>query len=165
MAEIMRPRFNVVIVLPTFEITGAIEPIGPWLDFMNSRDKHVITVYAARVMPIGAAAPAGPEQPQMLVNRDEICLIYLPDRAAHESVHMLKNVHMAIAHVGPIVCRGEFHMGVDKTLATYIDELTGSYFPITNLDLHSIATLPAPLPRKADLILVNRAQMQLYYAV
>lgn len=59
MAEIMRPRFNVVVVLPTFEMTGAIEPIGPWLDFMNSRDKHVITVYAARVAPIGAAAPAG----------------------------------------------------------------------------------------------------------
>lgn len=78
---------------------------------------------------------------------------------------MLKNVHMAIAHVGPIVCRGEFHMGVDKTLATYIDELTGSYFPITNVDLHSLAPLPVPLPRKADLILVNRAQMQLYYAV
>lgn len=165
MAEIMRPRFNVVVVLPTLEITGGIEPIGPWLDFMNSRDKHVITVHTARVTPIGAAGPAGPEQPQVLVNRDEICLIYLPDRAAHESVHMLKNVHMAIAHVGPIVCRGEFHMGVDKTLATYIDELTGSYFPITNVDLHSLAPLPVPLPRKADLILVNRAQMQLYYAV
>jgi hypothetical protein len=164
MPDMLRPRFNATVVLPTFEIGGQIEPIGPWLDFLNNRDKTIITVYSAHVMPIGASTPPGPEQPQVHINRAEVCVICLPDHAAHESVYMLKSVQTAVVHIGPIVCRGELHIGADKTVATYVDELPGGFFPITNVELFSTIALPAPLPRKADLILANRAQLRLFYA-
>jgi hypothetical protein len=163
MPDMLRSRFNATVILPTFEISGQMEPIGPWLDFLNNRDKTIITLYSAHVMPIGASTAPSPEQPHVHVNRAELCVIYLPDRVAHESVYMLKNVQTAIVHIGPIVCRGEFHFGADKTVATYVDELSGNFFPITNVELFSTIALPMPLPRKADLILANRAQLRLFY--
>ena len=164
MPEINRPRYNATVVLPGFEVVGQIEPIGPWIDFLNHKEKHVLPVYAARVLPFGSAA-ATPERPQVSVGRSEVQLLYLPDRAAHSTVHMLKNVQSAILHAGPLVIRGEIHLGVDATLATFLDDLPGHLFPVTNAELFSTQALPVPLPRKADLIFLNRTQLQLYYPV
>ncbi len=163
MAQLMRAQFNATIITRTLEIVGQMEAIGPWLDFINERDRHLITMHTARAFPMGSTT-AAPEHAQLYVNRSEICLIYLPDRAAHESVFMLKNTQAMICHLGPIVCRGELHLGADKTIATQIDELAHDFFPLTNADLHSTLPLAVPLPPKADLILANRAQMQFCYA-
>ena len=162
MPAIKFSRYSANVVLPGFEVVGQIEPIGPWIDFLNSKDKHVLPMYAARVLPIGGAATT-PERPQVLVSRAEVLLLHLPDRASHSTVYMLKSTLPAIVHVGPLVIRGEFHVGVDATLATYIDDLPGNFFPFTNAEVFSTQPLPVPLPRKADLIFLNRTQLQLYY--
>ena len=162
MPDINRPRFNATVVLPGFEVIGQIEPIGPWVDFLNSKDKHVLPVYAARVLSAGGAATT-PERPQVYVGRDEVLLLHLPDRASHSTVHMLKNMQAAILHAGPLIIRGEIHLGVDATLSTYLDDLPGNFFPVTNAELFSTQALPTPLPRKADLIFLNRARLPLYY--
>jgi hypothetical protein len=54
-------------------------------------------------------------------------------------------------------------MGMDATLATFIDDLPGNFFPITNADLHAKNTLPAPLPHKVELLLVNRMHVPVYH--
>ena len=164
MLEINRPRYNATVVLSGFEVIGQIEPIGPWVDFLNSKDKHVLPVYAARVLSVGGAATA-PERPQVCVGRDEVLVLHLPDRASHSTVHMLKNVQAAIMHTGPLVVRGEVHLGIEAALTTFLDDLPGNFFPMTNAELFSTQALPAPLPRKADLIFLNRARLQLYYPV
>ena len=162
MPDLTRPRYNATVVTTRFEIAGQIEPIGPWLDFLNSRDKHGLPVYNAHLMPIGAVAPAT-ERPVVYVNLADICLIHLPDRASHETVHMFKNVQTAISHIGPVICRGECHTVVEVALATYIDNLPGNFFPITNVDIHATVALPTPLPARADLILVNRLHVAVYH--
>ncbi len=164
MSEIKRPRYNATVIVPGFELVGQIEPIGPWIDFLNGKDKHVLPMHAARVLPIGGAATT-PEREHAYVSRADVLLLHLPDRASHSTVYMLKNVHAAIMHVGPLVIRGEIHLGVDATLATYLDDLPGNFFPVTNAELFSTQALPVPLPRQADLIFLNRAQLQLYYPV
>jgi hypothetical protein len=164
MSEIKRLRYNATVVLPGFEVIGQIEPIGPWVDFLNSKDKYVLPVYAARVLSVGGPATT-PERPQVYSLRNEVLLLHLPDRASHSTVHMLKTILSAILHAGPLVIRGEIHLGVDATLATYLDDLTGNFFPLTNAEIFSTQPLPVPLPRKADLIFLNRAQLQLYYPV
>lgn len=163
MPDMTRPRFNVQVVMPTFVITGQIEPVGPWLDFLNGHDKYEIVVQAARVFPIGSAAASVPEHSQVCLIRSNICLIVLLDSAAQQSVHMLKRTLTAISHIGPIVCRGEYHMGVDAQLSTYFDDLVGSFFPLTNVDLFPAVAMPASLPRKADMIIANRAHVQVCY--
>jgi hypothetical protein len=164
MSEIKRPRYNATVVLPGFEVVGQIEPIGPWVDFLNSKDKHVLPVLSACVLPFGGAATT-PERPQIYVSRNDVLLLYLPDRASHSTVHMLKTVLSAILHAGPLIIRGEIHLGVDATLSTYLDDLVGNFFPLTNAELFSTQPLPVPLPRKADLIFLNRTRLQLYYPV
>lgn len=164
MSEIKRSRYNATVVLPGFEVIGQIEPIGPWVDFLNSKDKCVVPVYTARVLSAGGPATT-PEHPQVYVSRADILLLHLPDQASHSTVYMLKTIRSAILHAGPLVIRGEIHLGVDATLATYLDDLAGNFFPLTNAEIFSTQTLPAPLPRKADLIFLNRARLQLYYSV
>ena len=163
MPEFSRPRYEAMVITTEFQITGQIEPIGPWLDFLNAKDKFTLTVHNAHILAIGTSVGPAPEKPQVYVYRHDVCFIYLPDRNSHQSVHMLKNVHTAIAHIGPIICRGEWHMGADATLSTHIDDLTGNFFPITNADLHAKVTMPAPLPHKAELILVNRQHVPIYH--
>jgi hypothetical protein len=70
-------------------------------------------------------------------------------------------VQTAIAHIGPVICRGEWHMSMDATLATFLDDLAGDFFPVTNADLHAKVALPAPLPPKAELMLVNRQHVSM----
>ena len=164
MPDIKRPRFNASVVLPGFQVTGQIEPIGPWIDFLNGKDKHVLPMYAARVLPVGGAATT-PERAQVYVSRSEVLLLHLPDRASHSTVYMLKNVQSAIVHAGPLVIRGEIHLGVDASLATFLDDLPGNFFPMTNAELFATQALSVPLPRKAELIFLNRVQLQLYYPV
>jgi len=163
MPDFVRPSYAATVISPEFQTIGQIEPIGPWLDYLNAKDKYTLPLKNARFMPIGAAAGNTPEKPQVFVNRVDVCFIYLPDRAAHQSVNMLRNVQIAIAHIGPIICRAEFHMGVDATLLTFMDDLAGNFFPVTNADLHAKLALPVPLPNKADLLLVNRLHVQVYH--
>ena len=163
MADFSRPRFEATVITASFQITGQIEPIGPWLDFLNARDKLTLPVYNAHLLAIGASVGPALEKPQVMVNRHDICFIYLPDRNSHQTVHMLRNIQTAIAHIGPVICRGEWHLGMEATLATFIDDLPGNFFPISNADLHAQVTLPELLPHKAEVMLVNRLQVAVYH--
>ena len=161
--DFSRQRYEATVITTSFQIAGQIEPIGPWLDFLNVKDKLTLPVYNAHILAIGTSLGPAPEKPLVLVNRHDICFIYLPDRNSHQTVHMLRNVQTAIAHIGPVICRGEWHMGMEATLSTFVDDLPANFFPITNADLHAKVVMPAPLPHKADLILVNRLHVSIYH--
>ncbi len=163
MPDYTRPRFAATVIVPGFELVGQIEPVGPWTDFLNAHDKYTLPMVNTRVLPIGTAPGSTSERAQVFALRSQVQLIHLPERAAHETIYMLKNAQIAICHVGPLICRGELHMGVDATLATFLDDQTGNFFPMTNVELFSTTALPVALPRKADLVLLNRTQIQLYY--
>jgi hypothetical protein len=163
MPDFVRPSYAATVVTSEFEIVGQIEPIGPWLDYLNAKDKYTLPVKNARFLAIGAAAGSAPEKPQVFVNRADICFIYLPDRSSHQTVNMLRNIQAAIAHIGPLICRAEFHMGMDANLLTFMDDLPGNFFPITNADLHAKVALPVPLPNKVELLLVNRLHVPVYH--
>ena len=156
MTDFSRPRYEATVITTAFQITGQIEPIGPWLDYLNAKDKITVPIYNAHTLAIGTAVGPAPEKPQVYVNCHDICFIYLPDRNSHQTVHMLKNVQTVIAHIGPVICRGEWHMGMDARLATFVDDLPGDFFAVTNADLHAKVALPGPLPHKAEMMLVNR---------
>ncbi len=164
MADFLRPRYEATVVTTTFQITGQIEPIGPWLDFLNTKGKSVLPVHDAHVLMMGTSVGPVSKKPQVNVNLRDVCFIYLPDRNSHQTVHMLRNVRVAIAHIGPVICRGEWHMGMDATLVTFVDELPGDFFAVTNADMHARVTVPEPLPHKAEMLLVNRQHMAIFYS-
>ena len=163
MPDFTRPRYEVMVITTAFQIIGQIEPIGPWLDFLNAKDKIILPVHNAHVLAIGTSVGPAPEKPQVYLNRHDVCFISLPDPNSHQTVHMLRNTHTAIAHIGPVVCRGEWHMGADATLSTFLDDLPGNFFPVTNADLHAKAAMPTALPHKSELLLVNRLHVAVYH--
>jgi hypothetical protein len=163
MTDFLRQRYEATVITPEFQVIGQIEPIGPWLDFLNSRDKISLPVYNAHMLLIGTSVGPASKKSQVYVNLRDVCFIYLPDRDSHQTVHMLKNARLAIAHIGPVICRGEWHMGMDATLATFVDDLPGDFFAVTSADLHAKVTLPEPLPHKAEMLLVNRRHLAVFH--
>lgn len=157
-----RPRFDAQILTPALQVTGQAEPVGPWLDFLNNREKLNFTVFNARFMLIGlAGVPV--DRPQLFMNRNQVSLIALLGTGVRDNITMVRNSVMSIIHVGPVVCRGEIHLGVDTPLGVYFDDLTGDFFPVTAANLHSLVPLPVPLPAKTEIVLINRAMVQAYY--
>lgn len=165
MAEIARARYSVEIVTTAFHVTGDVEPIGPWQIFLNSPDRCALTVCHAHVAPLTQSVHlSSRERPQVYLSLNQICFIILPDVVARESITLMKHVETAICHVGPIVCRSNVHMGAEARLQTFLDDLSGHFFPVTHAELYPLTMLDAPLTRKAELMLINRRQVQLYYA-
>ena len=163
MSEMKRPRYKVEIVTTAFQITGEVEPVGPWIVYLNNPDRHVVPVHNARAVPIGVANTAAIDRSLLLVNRADICLIVLLEAAARESVSMMRHVEVTISHVGPLICRSEFHMGAEVSLLTFFDDLSGHFFPATNAEVYPLVTWPRPLPRKIDMVMLNRQQVKLFY--
>ena len=158
-----RQRYQVQIVTPAYEVVGQLETIGSTLDYLNNRETEFITIHDARVSALTQGAPAVPDQAQIHLNRSQICFVILLDQAARAGVNLLKQTQVAISQVSSIVCRGEYHMGSEWHLATYFEDQHSQFFPITNVELYSPVSMPVALPRKAEMILANRAFVQLYY--
>ena len=66
MADFSRPRYEATVITTAFQITGQIEPIGPWLDFLNAKDKITLPVYNAHILTIGTSVGPAPEKPQVV---------------------------------------------------------------------------------------------------
>ena len=160
---IERPVFNSQIITATTQMIGKAEPVGPWLSFLNNRDKFNLLMRDARIMSLTAGV-APVDRPEIFVNRNLASMVVLLDAGVRDSMQMMRNVIMAIMHIGPIICRGEIHIGADTPLGLYFDDLPGNFFPVTNASLHSVLPMPAPLPRQSELLLINRTMVQTYYA-
>ena len=163
MDTIRRRSYQVDVLSPHLRISGRIEPIGPWIDYLNSPDRHTLLVTAAHVCPLGDANGHGFDQERVIINKHDVCLIVVLDEDARDGIQLMRNSQRAISHVGPYVCRSDFHMGAESNLTTFLDELHGDFFAATDADLYSSMTLPSPLPRHASLIIMNRAQMRLHH--
>ena len=165
MQQITRPRHNVEVLTPELRVTGQVEPVGPWFDFVNNPDRYTVTVLDAHRCPLGKTSGRESDHAQAILNKQHICLIILLDAEARETVHALKNTNRAISHVGPFICRGDLHMGAESQLVTFFDDMVSDYFVASNVDLHSTSATPSPLPSHVDMLLVNRAQVHTTYPV
>lgn len=159
-----RPRLNTVVITPSLQITGQMEPVGSWIDFLNSRDKQTFNLYSARLMSIGGASSVV-EVEQVTINRHLIYLLAFPEMGVRETIPLLRNSVTAVFHSGPILCRGEIHMGMETSLGTFLDEFKGEFIPVTDASLHSLIAMPVALPKQLDVALLNRSQIQVYFAV
>ena len=157
-----RPRLNTLVITPSLQITGQMEPAGSWIDFLNSRDKHTFSLYSARLMSIGGASSVV-EREQVTVNRHLIYLLAFPEMGVRETIPLMRNAVTAIFHAGSILCRGDIHMGMDTSLAVFLDEFNGEFIPVTDASLHSTIAMPAALPKQLDVALLNRSQIQVYF--
>jgi len=162
--EINRPRYGVEIITTGFHVKGLVEPVGPWLEFMNNRERHTLTVLNANASPLGGKNSHLPEHPQVYLSRHDVCAVILSDPAARAAMTILKHAEPAIAHVGPLICRCEFHMGAESHLNTFFDDLAGDFFVATHVELYVSATPSNPLPHRAEMMLINRRQVRLFYS-
>ena len=84
MPEFTRPRYNATVITTEFQITGQIEPIGPWLDYLNAKDKYTLPIHNARILAIGTSVGPAPEKP-LVYGQSRGCLLHLPARSQFAS--------------------------------------------------------------------------------
>jgi hypothetical protein len=99
-----RPTYNAQILTVAMQISGRAEPVGPWLDFLNNRDKIGLSVRDAHLASlVTGAAPV--DRPQVFMNHNLISLLVVTDPGVRDSIPMVKNIVMVILHIGPVICR------------------------------------------------------------
>ena len=84
MPEFTRPRYDATVITTEFQITGQIEPIGPWLDYLNAKDKYTLPIHNARILAIGTSVGAGAGKTAG-VGQSRGGLLHLPARSQFAS--------------------------------------------------------------------------------
>ena len=155
------PRHSVEILMVDSRVTARVEPIGSWLDFANEPGRGTIVVHDARIYANDVTDQRSVENPRLSLNKRDILAIVLLDPEGRKSFEIPEPTTSAVCHIGPFICRGQVHLGRCDP-ATMLDDADGDFFVMTAAYFSSRRPLAAPLPA-AEMLLMNRRQVQMYY--
>jgi hypothetical protein len=162
MLQAIVKRYPVKVITPQFLIHAQMEPVGNLLDYLNDVNRGSVPLYEATLYDlVGKLKPS--TRPLAVVRKQDFCGLYADDAEARSSVRLLKRIEKVIIHVPNLICRGEMHVGTETRLQDLFDVLIGSFFALTNTSLFSLGSLPAEFPQQADLILVHKDNVLVYY--
>src|SRR5512136_1341872 len=105
------PRYPVQALTTAFHIEGAMEPIGPVINYLNDVNRQHIPFLDATVSLLTPGPMGKIVRSQLIVPKTDIVAIYLDSAEAQSSIQLLKRLERCIAYLPSLVCRAEFHMG------------------------------------------------------
>jgi hypothetical protein len=162
--QIALQRYHVQILGRKFQFDGEVEPLGQVLDFLNNESRSTFSLYDVKILPV---MPSGPltaiTRSEITVSESELGLIFFLDADYRQQVPVLKSFDRVIAYTPHAVLRGNFHRGVETRLGDMFDTLQGAFFVMTEVSIFPTTGLPAPFPKQADLLIVNRFYVNLYH--
>jgi hypothetical protein len=94
---------------------------------------------------------------------NELGLIFFLDLDYRQQVPVLKSFDRVIAYTPHAVLRGNFHRGAETRLGDVLDDLQGTFFVMTEVNIFPTSELPAPFPKQADVLIVNQSYVNLYH--
>ncbi len=157
-------RYDVQVLGRHFHIVGQMEPIGQLMDFLNRGQRQTFSLYDAKLAPLKPAGPLNAiSRPHVILNADELGLIYFLDAEYRQRVSLLKQFDEVIAYTPHAVLRGRFHRGAETRLSDLLD-MAGVFLAMSNVSIFALRPLPGPFPQQADLLIVNQAHVQFYHA-
>jgi hypothetical protein len=162
--QVTLQRYDVQILGRAFQFVGQMEPVGRVLDYLNDANRSTFPIYDVKISPVTPGSPlAGITRPEIIVSNDELGLIYFLDPEYRKKVDVLRNFDRVVAYTAHAVLRGNFHRGVETRLGDLFDVMQGSYLALTDVNIVPMTELPAPFPLQADVLIANRAFVDLYH--
>lgn len=163
--KITLERYDVQVLGRRFQFNGKMEPVGPVLDFFNDENRSTVPLYDVEILPIKPSAHlSGIKRPEITVSDGELGLIYFLDPEYRQRTQVMRHFDNVIAYTPYALLRGKFHRGVETRLRDLFDLMPGSFLVMTDASIFPTIDLPAPFPRQADFLIVNRFFVDLYHA-
>jgi hypothetical protein len=157
-------RYDVQVVGRMFQFVGQMEPIGRTMDYFNDETRSTFLLYDAKISPVTPGSPlAGIARSEIAVGDSELGLVYFLDPEYRQKVDVMKTSDRVIAYTPHAVLRGNFHRAAETRLMGLFDMMQGSFLAMTDVSVFPLTALPAPFPRQADLLIVNRFFINLYH--
>ncbi len=158
-------KFTVQILTLSFQITGQLESIGPFLEFLVDPVRDALSITDAQVLPLMPGGPLkGMTRPQISLRKPEVVFIYPLEQVAKDQVRLLARKEPYIVYTPLAILRASFHLSAEARAQDLFSTMSADFVPITEVSLFSLLDLPAPFPQKPDLLIVGRQYVQLYHA-
>lgn len=155
--EIRLERYDVQVLGSRFQFEGQMEPIGALLDYLNDENRSAFPMYDVTLFPIVAKGPLSRiTRSQIVVNLNEVGLIFFRDPDYRQRVQRLRNMDRVIAYTPHAILRGNVHRVGETRLRNLFDMAAGVFLVMTDVSVFPLTELPAPFPQDADLLVVNR---------
>lgn len=162
--QITLQRYDVQILGRMFQFVGQMEPIGRLIDFLGDPERTTYPLFDVKISPITPGGPlSGITRPEAVVSTQEMGLIYFLDAEYRQKVDVLQTSDRIIAYTPHAILRGSLHRGAETRLRDLFDILTSVFTPMTNVSIFPLTELPAPFPREADLLIINRLYVSAYH--
>lgn len=155
------PHYPIQALTTAFHIEGALEPVGPVINYLNDVNRQHIPFLDATVSTLTPGPMGKIARSQLIVPKTDIVAMYLDSAEAQSSVHLMKRVERCIAYMPSFVCRAEFHMGADTRWQDMFSLLAGDFFAVTAANMFPLVALPGPFPQQADLLILNRLHVRM----
>ena len=155
--------YPVQVLTTHSHIQGTMEPIGPVINYLNDVDRRHIPLLEATVSPLTTNPLGQVARSQLIIPKNDIVALYLDDAAARSGFQLLRRIERSIFYMPSLVCRAEFHLGIDTRWQDMLGLLVGDFFAVTNATVFPLIALPGPFPQQTDLLVLNRLHVQMLH--
>jgi hypothetical protein len=143
-------------------IDGQLETLGNPHNYLNQDDLTHLSVSQARISPWSFAGLPASNAEEVVVARENVQLLALPGDSAQEQFREAPRSETVILSLPLAIVRGAVPFLSEAQLHNFLDFWRGLFFPVTNAQIHFLATCSAALPAQSDLLYVNRTAVQSY---
>lgn len=148
----------------TLKIDGKLEPMGDLINAFNDPRRNYLPVHEATITALAANNPLGSVTvAQISINKKELVLVAVLDKADYEGVRLLTNVARLTVYTAAYAINAEFHMGGEMRERDLLDTLTTDFVAITQARFFPLVASRVTLPPVREFSVLNRAHVIGYH--
>lgn len=150
------------IYTSNFLITGRTRPEGPLGGWLNIPNKRVMIVKDAQVSALAPNSPLNPAAfPQITVPKEQIIAIEVLDGVG--TMRVEPRQLPAVFYTERFVIRAELRLPAQAPPEQYFNLLGGSFFTVTNPQLHPVLATRPNSAEPGKVLLLNRDKIDFYH--
>ena len=151
------------IITDSFWAKGEFESLGDPHLYLNQEDLTMLPLKKPQIIPwsFTGLPPARPQQ--MLAHRDEIQLLRFLQAESNDKYKRPPRTQKLFLYFPLFVVQGQTPLLSEADLKNFLDFWKGTFLPITDASIHYLTQGPMPLTNQAELLYINRQQIQGYF--
>ena len=153
---------TVQVTTDTFWAEGRLESLGDPHLHINKDDLDFLDIQEAHLMAWNFTGLPATYAPRVLVNREKVQLLSFPQPETVALRRKPPRIAKIMLYFSLFVVLGEVPLFSEAQIGNFFDFWKGMFIPVSNAALYFLGGEAAHLPDRAELVYVNRLQVQGY---
>lgn len=159
-------HYRAEILTSQYLFSGDVEPLGPLLTYLNDASRRVIMLKGVEATALDADnALATFRANELLVGKNEVCAIGLPDPVSKTTVHLLPRREKLRVVAARFVIQALFHCGSETRVGDLFEATPGQWATASDAHIYPLLPCRAPVFETVNLLLLNKAHIRFYQSV